>query len=182
MAFFDRGTSMVDRRLTAAMSLVVFVTAQPGELIDRTMAIVGGQIITLSDVHTAVTLGLVERSNEPDAVVAATLRLVDRLLILREVQRYAPPQPSEAQIDERLASIQARLGSPTLFERTLAAGGFSQPRLRAWIRDDLRIASYLSQRFAAAGTPDEQRDELIEDWIADLRRRASVVELWRAAQ
>ena len=154
--------------------------AQSGELIDRTMAIVGGQIITLSDAQTALALGLVEQSKEPDAAVAATLRLIDRLLVLREVQRYAPPEPREPEVDARLAAIKAGLADPEMYERTLASGGFSEARLRAWIRDDLRIAAYLNQRFAAADTPDERRAELIEDWIDDLRRRAIIIELWRS--
>jgi hypothetical protein len=32
----------------------------------------------------------------------------------------------------------------------------TEPRLRAWIRDDYRISGYLDQRFAAAGTPTDQ--------------------------
>jgi hypothetical protein len=45
------------------------------------------------------------------------------------------------------------------------------------VRDDLRISAYLDQRFAADGP--ERRQSLIADWVSDLRRRTSVVELWR---
>ena len=38
----------------------------------------------------------------------------------------------------------------------LDAGGFTEARLRAWVRDDLRIAAYLDQRFAAAGAPTDE--------------------------
>jgi phosphoserine phosphatase len=75
----------------------------------------------------------------------------------------------------------------------LTAEGFSEARLRAWMRDDLRIAAYLEQRFAATAdltveqvAPElrerlsaERRAGLIADWIADLRRRTPVVELWK---
>ena len=56
------------------------------------------------------------------------------------------------------------------------AGGISEALVRAWLRDDLRIAAYLEQRFAAAESP-ELRAELVTDWILDLRRRTPVVEL-----
>jgi hypothetical protein len=187
---------------------------KPGELIERTMAIVGNQVITLSDVRTAIALGLIPAAKDSDPIAAATERLVDRLLVLREVQRYAPPEPPDARIEEQLAAVRARFASPALLAQALDEGGFSETSVRSWVRDDLRIASYLNQRFAAAVVPGdeevaayfashrdefnrsqtsfeaaapiirdrlsgERRAELIEDWIADLRRRTPVVELWR---
>jgi hypothetical protein len=62
------------------------------------------------------------------------------------------------------------------FRAALAAAGLSELSLRAWLRDDQRIAAYLEQRFAAAESP-ERRAELVTDWISDLRRRTPVVEL-----
>lgn len=150
------------------------IGAQPGELIERTLAIVGGQAITLTDVRTALALGLIEPSSPGDPIPPGTKRLIDRLLVLREVQRYAPPEPADAAIEARVAQTAARFPSDEAFRAAMEAGGFSDARLRAWVRDDLRIAAYLDQRFAAAG---ERRADLIADWIADLRRRTPVVEL-----
>jgi hypothetical protein len=153
--------------------LPALAAAQPaGQLIERTMAIVGGSAITLSDVRTAMTLRLVDGTD----VNAATEQLVERALILREVERYAPPEPAAAQIDERVASIREAVGA-TDVAAALAAGGFTDARLRGWLRDDLRIASYIDQRFASDGP--ERRAALVADWISDLRRRTPVVELWR---
>ena len=148
--------------------------AQPGELIERTLAIVAGEAITLADVQTARALALIEGA--PD-VNAATERLIERALMLREVQRYAPLEPDEASIQQRLGQVRDRL-APDELARVLAAGGFTEARLRAWIRDDLRIATYLDQRFASTGGG-PNRAELIADWLADLRRRTPVVELWK---
>ena len=162
----------------------------------------------------AVALGLIPAVEDGRSVSAATERLIDRLLVLREVQRYAPPEPPDAQIDARLASVRrdSRHGAP---DAALEAGGFTESSVRAWIRDDLRIASYLGQRFAAAWFPAtmkcprispltarsstgprpaskprapvirerlsrERRTELINDWIADLRRRTTVVDSGKA--
>lgn len=147
--------------------------AQPGELIERTLAIVGGQVITLSDARTAVALGLIEVApGAPEVTV--TPRLIDRMLMLREVQRYAPPEPVEADIDAELALVKTRLASLESYARALEAGGVTDTWVRAWIRDDRRITAYLNQRFA-----DERRADLISDWLADLRRRTAVVEVWK---
>lgn len=183
--------------VTVALLLTLDVlsarTKQAGELIERTLAIVAGQALTLSEVRAAVTLGLVNGVDSPVDIAGATPRLVDRMLMLREVQRYAPPEPQEGDLERQLAAVRARFPTPDLYARALQSGGFSEARLRAWIRDDLRVAAYLAQRFAAVAAPadpgagDTARDRavaerqaaLIANWLDDLRRRTPIVELWK---
>lgn len=126
--------------------------AQQPELIERTMAIVGGQAITLSDARAAITFKLVEVGGSVDPEQTATARLVDRDLMLREVRRYAPPAPSDAAIDARLDEIRTGVSGAS-FTRALENSGFTDARLRAWVRDDLRTQAYLAQRFVSASTP-----------------------------
>jgi hypothetical protein len=176
------GTKEIKERLNRVIGCVATVivfstlpalsaTAQPAgaELVERTLAIVGGNAITLSDVRAALALGLVAQATDVDA---ATESLVERALKLREVERYAPPEPEVARIDARIADIRERLGTAQV-DAILAAGGITEARFRSWIRDDLRIATYVDQRFAADGP--ERRDSLIADWVADLRRRTAIV-------
>ena len=151
--------------------IAMVATAQP-DILDRTVALVGGQPITLSDVRAAIELGLVDGATS--SVTEMTNRLVDRELILREVQRYAPPAPADSAIDARLIEISQRFASPIAFMKVLETHAFTEARLRAWVRDDLRTDGYLAQRFASAGTP-ERRRELVVDWLSDLRRRTDVV-------
>jgi hypothetical protein len=147
--------------------LVSLLTGQTPELVDRTLAIVAGRTVTLSDARTALALRLIEGAEVDAAVVQ---RLVDRELMLREVDRYDPPEPTADRIDERLAAARAVAGSEDGLARVLREGGFAARRLRAWIRDDLRVEAYLQQRFAM----DERRQDLIADWLIDLRRRTPV--------
>jgi hypothetical protein len=148
--------------------------AQGGpELIERTLAIIGGQAITLTDVRAAMALGLIEVPVGADPVPAATKLLIERALVLREVERYAPAEPSDADIEARVRTTVARYPTIEAFRAALAAVAFSDDELRAWARDDLRMAAYIEQRF----TDVERRRDLIADWIADLRRRTPVVEL-----
>src|SRR6185436_19574783 len=70
-----------------------------------------------------------------------------------EVQRYAPAAPSDSAVEERLEKIRARFPDAAAMHRVLDANGFSDARLRAWVRDDLRTESYLAQRFASATVP-----------------------------
>jgi hypothetical protein len=128
------------------------VAAQQPELIERTMAIVGGQAITLSDARAAIAFKLVDVGSSVDPEQTATARLIDRELMLREVRRYAPPTPSEAAIDARLSEMRKGLSGES-FTRALEISGLTDARLRAWVRDDLRTQAYLAQRFVSASTP-----------------------------
>ena len=147
--------------------LMSMLAGQAPELVDRTLAIVAGRTVTLSDARTALALGLVDGAAVDADVVQ---RLVDRELMLREVDRYDPPEPSAERVDERLAAVRAAAGGEDRLARVLRDGGFAERRLRAWIRDDLRVEAYLQQRFAM----DERRQDLIADWLSDLRRRTPV--------
>jgi hypothetical protein len=148
--------------------VLLIVTLQAPILLDRTVAIVGGRPLLQSDVLTAQRLGLLEG----DGVTAASVgRLVDRELQLREAERFFPFRAEAAAIHERIGVIERRMGGREAMLQTLSAGGLSPERLRSWLRDDLHIEAYVRQRFAA----EERREELLADWIADLRRRTTVV-------
>ena len=134
----------------AALAFVMLV--QP-ELIERTLALVGGQPITLSDARAVTALGLISADRRSDEIPVLTGLLVDRELILREVQRYAPAAPSDSSIEARIDEIRKRFPDAAAFTRALDQHGFTEVRLRAWVRDDLRTIAYLAQRFASASTP-----------------------------
>lgn len=150
------------------MLAIVFV--QQPELIERTLALVGGQPITMGDTRAATMLGLIDAGLPPAS--DALNRLVDRELILREVQRYGPPAPPESAVDARLDDLRKRFPAAVMTS-VLDSTGFTEVRLRSWLRDDLRAQAYLAQRFASA-TPATRMD-LINDWLSDLRRRTDVV-------
>ena len=146
-------------------------TAQ--EVLDRVLAIVGGNMITLTDVNAARDLGLVEAPAGADPIRDILPRLVDRELILAEVDRYAPPEPTIEALNTELRARRERFPSEAAFQTALARTGINEGRLRETLRQDLRIRAYLDQRFA--GT--DRRDEVVREWVAGLRRRTDIVDL-----
>jgi hypothetical protein len=177
--------------LFALGSISVSVRA---EVIDRVLAILPGQIITLSDVEAALDLGLVEAPAGDAGIPVALSAVIDRVLMSNEVRRVAPPEPSPAAVDARVARIRQRIGGPAELSRVLSARGLDESVLRLYAADDLRLASYLDERFSAAAQPtddeirqagesarqrltDERRRALIGAWTAELRRRADVTVL-----
>jgi hypothetical protein len=120
-------------------------------LLDRLVAVVGSRPILDSDVRLARSLRLVEvpPGSQDDDTLA---RLVDRALMLDEVDRFGPGDPEAAEVDARIDAIRAGVGAEALtsiLERT----GVPGPALRGWLRDDLRIERYLLQRFNAVAQP-----------------------------
>lgn len=150
--------------------------AQPGELLERTLAIVGTQVITLNDARAAIRFGLVEAAPNADPA-SVTQVLVDRELVLREVQRYAPPAPAASTVDARMEEIRKRTAATGEWTRTLDETGFTEVRLRAWVRDDLRTVAYLAQRFASASTPtDAEVAALFAQQRAEFERAGTTFE------
>jgi hypothetical protein len=144
------------------------------EVIDRIMAVVGGQPITLSEVTAALQFHLVEPPpGTRDPLAFAMDRLVDRTLMLAEVDRFQPPEPDPIEITVRIDQMERAAASAPLFEKSLQVTGSTRDSLRRYIRDDLRIATYVNQRFGVTA-PTTDREAAIAAWVAELRRRAEI--------
>jgi hypothetical protein len=191
-------------------------TALGAQVIDRVMARVGGQVITLSDVRAAMTLGFVRPSSGGDPTADALNVLIDRELMLAEATRFAAPEPDPAAVDARIAELRRRFASEAEWNAALEVSAMTPERLRDIVRDNLRVEAYVDQLFSAPAQPtddevaryyeqhradfvrdgrqlslDESRDlarerataerrrALVADWVAGLRSRTVVVNLYR---
>jgi hypothetical protein len=163
-----------------ALLLALVPRPLSAETIDRVLAVVAGQIITLSDVTAARELGLQTPGNAPDPVRAVLSKLIDRELVLSEVERYGPPEPPADAIQAEVDRIRARFPSTEAFEAALARSGLEDRHLRALLRQDLRIRGYEFQRFLTSDPV--RRQTLIDDWVAGLRRRADIIDLYLATK
>jgi hypothetical protein len=168
---------MARRRLVILCLCAVLVArVSADEVIDRVLAVVAGDLIMLSDVRAARDLGLVDPGDAPDADRAVLLQLIDRSLILNEVDRYAPPEPNSDAVDRALDTVRGRFASRPAFESALTRVGLDEGQLRAMVRQNLRIRAYLDQRFVAE-TPERSR-AIVDGWVAGLRSRAEIVDLY----
>ena len=150
------------------------------DVIDRIMAVVSGQPITLSDVIAARQFGLVAvPTGTADATAYTLERLIERTLILAEVERFKPPEPDPIEMTLRIDELERRADSAAAFEKSLAVVGMTRDQLRRHFRDDLRITTYLNQRFGAT-TVEAERQTAIKVWTSELRKRAEVTVLYRS--
>jgi hypothetical protein len=159
----------------ALVATLLLTCVARAETIDRVLAVVAGQLITLSDVTAARDLGLQSSDGAADPVRAILSKLIDRELVLAEVDRYAPPEPTADAVDGELQRVRARFASQADLDAALARSGIDQKNLRETLRQDLRTRAYLDQRFTASS---DRRTRAVEDWLAGLRRRGDVIDLY----
>jgi hypothetical protein len=137
----------------AAASILLAAEPARGEIIDRVLAVVGSQVVTLSDVRAAQAFGLIPPSaatGDPQDVLA---QLVNRQLMLSDVDRYSAAEPERTLVDRRLAAIRGAFRGATDFAEALARTAMSEERLRNIVTDNFRIEAYVEQRFGAPAQP-----------------------------
>src|SRR5205807_1351440 len=110
------------------VGLAVAAAVPRAETIDRVLAVVAGQPITLSDVTAARDLGLepITVGSNGDPIRGVLNALIDRELILAEVERYAPGEPSTGEIDRLVAQARSRFPTAETFAAALARTGMSE--------------------------------------------------------
>ncbi len=209
--------SLLSSCLLASLVAVPVRLVAVEEIIDRVLAVAAGSLIMLSDVRAALEFGLVSPGPAPDPVREALSRLIDRALVLAEVDRYAPPEPSAEAVDRALQAARLRFSTPEAFTAALARVGMGDRHLRETLREDLRIRAYLDQRFTVVAPTDDdlgrfyrdhqemftrngrlapfddvrqdvaqafvtdRRRVLVDEWVAGLRRRAEIADLYAPA-
>lgn len=143
---------------------VVALSAAP-VLLDRTVARVGDQVVLLSDLRIARALGLVE-AGPGDGVAARAV--MDRVLMLQEVGRYQPAEPTATDVSRELEALKAKAGTAQALSTLMRETGLTELRLTALAKENLRLRTYLLQRFSGAPTP-----QAVGVWVTDLRQRTA---------
>jgi hypothetical protein len=166
--------------------LAVLLGAAPvavaGEVLDRVLAVAAGHLIMLSDVTAARELGLVAPGAAPDPIREILSRLIDRAIVLAEVDRYAPSEPDVDAVNRELQAVRSRFPSAQAFDDTLARVGVDEKHLRETLRQNLRIRAYLEQRFTVAPPTDEELGRYFREHLQDFLRNGAAVPFEEARQ
>ena len=144
------------KRLLIVLLCVVGGLRLQAEVIDRILATVGGGLVLQSDAVAVVRLGFVQVPQGRDAMQWTLDRLIERRLMLTEVDRFGPPEPPRVEIDRRMQQLDERIGSGEKLDTILRETGLSVELLRLYVRDDLRIEAYIQQRFGSTFQPTEE--------------------------
>ena len=158
--------SLAGRASAFFVLFVLFVvpTSAQQQLLDRVVARIGMAALTQTDVDAAVAFGVIDRqAGDP------VKQMIERRLVIAEVNRFPPPEPGEMAINELVAKMKATAGAQTaaVMKRT----GVDEKRLAEFARETLRIQAYVAQRFGGPRS-DQQRAQ----WLETLRVRGDVTE------
>jgi len=143
-------------------AFVVETTAQ--QQLDRVVARIGTAALTQTDVDAALAFGVIDpQAGDP------VKQMIERRLVIAEVNRFPPPEPGETAITTQVAKMKATAGAQAaaVMKRT----GVDEKRLAEFARETLRIQAYVAQRFGGARS-DQQRAQ----WLDTLRARGDVTE------
>ena len=154
---------------TLVVGVLLCAASARAQVIDRVLATVDGQLVTLSDVRVTTTLGLTPV--EGAGSEAPLERWIERVLVLQEVDRFAPPEPAEAAVEARASAVLATLGPQDAVTATLTRLGIDRAWVERWVRDDLRMQAYTEQRFAGSLEPTgEELENYYREHAAELVR------------
>jgi hypothetical protein len=135
---------------TLLLSALIGASVSAQVVLDRVLARVDGEPITLSDTKAAIALGIVETPAGVDPMLSALRQLIERHLVLNEVARFAPPEPDAPSLNGQVDVLKAHVGSPAQLAELEKTAGVGEEQIREIARDNLRIQSYLNQRFGAS--------------------------------
>ena len=126
----------------------------------------------LSDVRAFVQLGLVDSLSDSTTDVEVLTYLIERHLVLNEVNRFVLAEPDAAVVDRRYEEVRNRFSSKTEFHRVLDRNGLSPGDLRQVLLDELRRDTYVVDRFSLVDA--ELREEARSEWITGLVSQAQI--------
>ena len=151
-----------------AMIILIFATGvallQGQELLDRVVAQVNGDSITLSEVRVAVRLALIEVPSDVDPVFAAVWALINRRLMVIEVGRFPPIEPDVYILEREVERLRTMIGNSLDIEKFIRFNGLTDTEIRELARENLRIQAYLDQRF---GTRVYVTEEEVAQYYSD---------------
>ena len=164
-SFFKRYSTVFVLLFASSLFAFFVVKTTAQQQLDRVVARIGTAALTQTDVDAAVAFGVIDRqAGDP------VKQMIERRLIIVEISRFPPPEPSEMAINELVATMKATAGAQAaaVMKRT----GVDEKRLSEFARETLRIQAYVAQRFGTGPRSDQQRAQ----WLDGLRARGDVTE------
>lgn len=159
-----------------AIAFVAVAPVSPQDVLDRVLARVDGDPVTLSDVRAAIKLGVVETPEGVDPILSGLRLLVERRLVLAEVTRFAPGEPDRKLLEAEVNTLITRAGGKAGLAELERTTGIGEAQVREIARDNLRIQAYLNQRFGASAQPtDEEVGQYYRNHLDDFRNASGVV-------
>jgi hypothetical protein len=194
--------------------IVCLICPLGAAIVDRMAVIVGQQTITQLqlDEEIRVTALLNQRPVARDAETrrAAADRLVEQLLIRREMEQSRYPLPSEQEVNQYVEQIRTQNGGQAGLAKALATHDVTESTLRQHLESQLVALRFIEYRFQPDATVsdedieaayrrqasdkktpresiramlrEERTDAALNAWLAETRRQINIVYLDKSLQ
>ena len=159
------------------------ISAHRTEVIDRLMAVVNRQIITLGDVEQELRMQVVDPSGKDLAGVNSTQqqkmsqevvvqRLIEQTLIREQIQQFPGLEIDDEQVESQIASVEKNVGgAEKLAEMKIDVGA-----LRDRLRWQLQVMKFIDYRFRQFVVVDTKEIEAYyqNQFLPELQKRNAV--------
>lgn len=158
--------------------------ASHAEVIDRLMAVVDRQIITLGDVEEELKFQEVDprvtETGLPSAARSQKLnqelalqRLIEQTLIRQQIRQFPGVDVTDDEIDAQLAEMQKKAGGAAAWTKALEEHGVALEPLRERVRWQLEVMRFIDYRFRQFIVVDSNEIEAYykSQFLQDLRQR-----------
>jgi hypothetical protein len=164
--------------MRAAVLVAIALAAaipSPAEIVDRVAVSVGNQVITesriLVELRVTAFLNRTETDLSPEARRDAADRLVEQLLIRREMEASGYPLPAESEADAPEKALIASVGGDAAYEDTVRKYGVTREEVKHQLWWQITTVRFIDYRFRPAvqapraAVLDEYNRE-VEQWKA----------------
>ncbi len=175
--------------ISFAVLIIFLINSARAMLVDRILAVVNRQPVTLSDLHryeAFLALNDGKKNWEPPLSPSPTMlqQLIDQRLLLEEAEKFEVSPPKTADLLEAQDRLAKRFTGPEEFQSTLLRWGLDRESLHHEIEDHLTVERFVDQRitFFVIIPPaeiqkyyeahrEEYRERRLEEALAHITRR-----------
>lgn len=118
-----------------------------GELIDRIVASINNEVITLSELNQAIQFNLLLGGGKGEHIRAETLEgLVNRRLLVQEAHRLKFVELSDQDVDKEIDKLKKRLGSDAAYSDFLFRLDAAEEQLRRMLGERLLVERFIEKK------------------------------------
>lgn len=172
------------RALPATVVLAwMLVLNGSAEIIDRLVAVVNRQVITLGDVQQAMKAEQLEQGSGNSNTQSdqhqklneeqTTQRLIDQLLIHQQLQEFPGIEVSPEEIDSQIGEMMKSVGGPEAFKLQLQQLNTNLEQVQERVRWQLQVMKFIDSRFRQFVAVDQREIQsyYFDRLLPDLKKR-----------